>query len=482
MSGTSSIGLYVVSNGAAAQVTFRGLIINRFEGAGIQLQDSENVTIEGCFIGADTTGTVARPNRTGIYGRIVAVQQRNIVIGGNTPAQRNVISGNTSRGIEFFLGFANIIRGNYIGTDKTGQFAIPNGTGIQIFCNSAIIGGPTAAEGNVISGNLGLAWSSTAPTTSSRTTASVWGPTALTPLGNRRGAYLNNSLGFSPAPGNHHVTGNIIAHNTVDGLSIFPNANAPIGNRFLGNSIHSNGELGINLEYDDGVTENDTGDTDTGSNNLQNFPVLTSAISNGAGTTILGTLNSHASSSYRIEFFSNAVNTRQGRTLLGIQNVTTNAAGDATINATVAGICYFGEFVTATATRNVAPLDTSEFSAAVPAVVTQLFVTNTNNSGAGSLRQAILDANSSPDPNQIAFAIPPLNSTVKTISPTSALPTVTQPVAINGLSQAAGLGGGLKIELNGTSAASRPTDSPSRATACWCGAWSSIALAVAAST
>src|SRR5262249_55937217 len=52
-------------------------------------------------------------------------------------------------------------------------------------------------------------------------------------------------------------------------------------------------------------------------------------------------------------------------------------------------------------------------------------VTNTNDSGAGSLRQAILDANATPNvggPDLISFAIP--GSGVQTITPASALPTI----------------------------------------------------------
>ena len=60
-------------------------------------------------------------------------------------------------------------------------------------------------------------------------------------------------------------------------------------------------------------------------------------------------------------------------------------------------------------------------------------VTNTNYSGPGSLRQAILDANASPSSDAIAFSIPGLGP--HTIQPLSALPTITDPVTIDGYTQ-----------------------------------------------
>lgn len=64
-------------------------------------------------------------------------------------------------------------------------------------------------------------------------------------------------------------------------------------------------------------------------------------------------------------------------------------------------------------------------------------VTNTNDSGAGSLRQAILDANAntttSAAPHQITFNIP--GSGVQTIAPTTALPQMIQPTVIDGTTQ-----------------------------------------------
>ena len=60
-------------------------------------------------------------------------------------------------------------------------------------------------------------------------------------------------------------------------------------------------------------------------------------------------------------------------------------------------------------------------------------VTHTGDSGPGSLRQAILDANANPGLNVIDFAIP--EPGVRTIQPLSPLPTITDPVVIDGYTQ-----------------------------------------------
>ena len=76
-------------------------------------------------------------------------------------------------------------------------------------------------------------------------------------------------------------------------------------------------------------------------------------------------------------------------------------------------------------------------------------VTNTNDSGAGSLRQAILDANAAPGPALISFDIP--GSGVQTIAPASALPAITNSVSIDGTSQP-GYAGSPLVVINGASA------------------------------
>jgi hypothetical protein len=85
-------------------------------------------------------------------------------------------------------------------------------------------------------------------------------------------------------------------------------------------------------------------------------------------------------------------------------------------------------------------------------------VTNTNDSGTGSLRQAILDANANAGTDTITFNIP--GTDPHTIKPASALPTITDPVVINGYTQpgaspntnpvGSGINAVLKIELDGS--------------------------------
>ncbi len=77
-------------------------------------------------------------------------------------------------------------------------------------------------------------------------------------------------------------------------------------------------------------------------------------------------------------------------------------------------------------------------------------VTTAANAGAGSLRQAILDANSSAGADVINFAIT-AGGSIKTIQPTSVLPAITETVTIDGTTQT-GYADLPLIVLNGTNA------------------------------
>ncbi len=80
------------------------------------------------------------------------------------------------------------------------------------------------------------------------------------------------------------------------------------------------------------------------------------------------------------------------------------------------------------------PLALAALCLAAPLAAATLTVTNANDSGAGSLRQAILDANASGGPHAIQFAIP--GPGVHTISLLTPLPTITETTTIDGYTQA----------------------------------------------
>jgi hypothetical protein len=115
---------------------------------GIEIWGNNN-TVIGNYVGVDDTGMAAAPNE---YAG-VAISGDGNTIGGNTPEERNIISGNLNSGI-IISGQNTTVSGNYIGPDKSGTAAVANeDAGIKIMGNNNIIGGVASGAGNVISGN-----------------------------------------------------------------------------------------------------------------------------------------------------------------------------------------------------------------------------------------------------------------------------------------------------------------------------------------
>ena len=113
-------------------------------------------TAAGNSIGTNAAGTAALANA--IYGVVISEGASGNVIGGSTTAARNVISGNTAFGIVISDSGsdANLVAGNFIGTNAAGTAAVANGQGGVIITSSAsdnTVGGATASSLNVIAGN-----------------------------------------------------------------------------------------------------------------------------------------------------------------------------------------------------------------------------------------------------------------------------------------------------------------------------------------
>ena len=113
---------------------------------GIEPTTDSGITIEGNKIGTNAAGTAALPNQVGIYADVEPGPDT-LIVGGTTPGSGNLISGNS-----VFGGFGGgIYEGNLIGTDVTGELAIPNQNGLN---HPDVVGGTASrAARNIISGN-----------------------------------------------------------------------------------------------------------------------------------------------------------------------------------------------------------------------------------------------------------------------------------------------------------------------------------------
>ena len=349
-------------------------IISGNGGVGIAIASSDGAIVAGNYIGTDVTGTVALGN--GSVG-IQVTQSNNSRIGTDAngiadAAERNVISGN-SGGILFntFSNVGNVVAGNYIGVDVTGMNALGN-TGVGVSVLGARIG--TNGDGvndnverNVISAN---GFDGVSVRGSGSIIAGNYIGTAAdgtSPMGNgSSGVLLDESASDNVIGGAASGAGNIIAFNGSDGIFLRRGGS---GNAMSQNSIFSNNLLGIDLStiFSAGsVTANDTGDGDTGPNNLQNFPEITSANFDGINTTISGTINSTANTTFTIELFSNTAGDPsgfgEGETFLGTTTSITDAGGDGTWTLVVSGDVT-GLVLSSTATDPAG--NTSEFSQAI---------------------------------------------------------------------------------------------------------------------
>jgi hypothetical protein len=405
----------------ADNCTIRGLAINEFNANGIRITNGTQNRIESNMIGIDAMGNAAIGNG----GDGITVENSTTMMPPNNEITGNVISGNSRHGVNLVATTNhNQIKGNKIGTNAAGTQARGNGdSGIFVNGDNSTIGGSTVADRNLISGNgdygIDISVSAGGTTvqgnyigTDVNGTAGVSGGTN----NNLGGINLNqtdtNTIGGLPVamagqpPGNtiafnrnvgvniagsgstnNQVLGNKIHNNQSDGVRVSVSATA---NRISQNVIFCNGSttpnqcgligdlnLGIDLVGTNGVNLNDPApDMDTGPNNLQNFPEISSATISGGTTRIQGTLRSTPNTTFTLEFFTNSVQDStnpccygEGEHFLTSITRTTDSNGNVNFDFTTnAPIPAGHQFMSATATHDLGNNlgNTSEFAQNVP--------------------------------------------------------------------------------------------------------------------
>ncbi len=275
---TNAVGLQL--DAGASGSTVRGLAINRFTSHGLVLNGTAN-SIEGNFIGIDTTGTNARGNSG--YGILITGADNHI--GGTNTSARNVLSGNGLSGLclNGIAATRNLVQGNYIGTDVTGSFAVSNrNDGITI--NNAP--GNTNGPGNLISGNTNGISLIGANATANFIIGNFIGTdaTGKTAIGNHLyGIYLTNS----PANtiGGTTNAGNLISGNWLHGV-VF---NGSSSNLVLGNLIGlASGGTNALPNQQDGIFINGGQANTVGGGNAATRNVISGNGTNGVAIVLRG--------------------------------------------------------------------------------------------------------------------------------------------------------------------------------------------------
>lgn len=376
----------------------RGLVMNNVQNAYFQIASNGNV-VEGNFIATDASGELF----VGVANYAINISGSNNRLGGTAPAMRNVIAGTADRGVATVLiaGTGNVIQGNYIGVDATGTSSLQSdqptdgimlngsapdtliggseaGAGNVIFATNVVIdvrteaanvtiqgnylgtnasgtaglgagtcisgsfaspnltiGGSAPLAGNVISGcTVGIEFFSVADGLVIQGNKIGTDPSGTLPVSNSSAGILGSSVpgligGTGPGEGN------TIAFNCAAGIELGGAAWT-----VLGNSIFSNSGVGLNTA-------------------LPAFggpatPSITSLSITAGTATVSGTLDAVASTTYRLEFFGNAVcdtsGNGEGRTFLDSEDVGTDVDGHADFGPIDFPVPDGESVVTATAT------------------------------------------------------------------------------------------------------------------------------------
>jgi parallel beta-helix repeat protein len=336
--GTNSSGTGALGNGASGigmqtpNNTIRGNLVSGNHGTGIAATGSSasgNV-VAGNHVGTDASGSYSIANWA---DGILLTNAPNNIVGGTTgvtpggacTGDCNLTSGNGANGIGIWQSAAtgNTVKGNYSGVDNNGRNALPNGDiGFEAQdASNNTIGGLTAAERNVFSGNLGAGVSLTGSGASgNQVIGNYIGPDATGSVGmgnHKMGVNIGSPSGGSNNANNNFIGGtsgvtptgsctgacNIISSNAWNGVYISGSTGG--GNSILGNHIGMSASGGIAM----GNVLDGVGIIDSPNNSIGNSSVSSRNIiaANGAnGVVVIG--NSSGSNRILNNYIGETVN------------------------------------------------------------------------------------------------------------------------------------------------------------------------------
>ena len=321
----------------ASSSELRGLVINGDFNIGIVV-NGDNITVDGNYIGTDITGSYA-PTANFSVGVYIGGGASDNLIGGATPASRNVISGTVSSGISIRGSTTqdNTVRGNYIGVDAQGASAISNPFGIILIDGTH----RNTIQGNVVSGSTstGIRLDGTISTPDSNTIiGNLIGTdaTGVFAISNAVGIWLQNGVTNTTIGGTNASDRNVISGNAIEGIRV--HGAGTTGNTILGNYIGTDisgtvglGNGGSGIEISNSASANTIGGTAPGAGNILSGNTVSGvAFANGAfgnfvegnyiGVDVTGGV-ALANGFSGVRIFSGANNNTIGGTAAGAGNV-----------------------------------------------------------------------------------------------------------------------------------------------------------------
>ena len=460
------------------------------------------VEINGTRIKGPADGLIVAPAAPGSMidgleiasfdGSGIFIDSPDNTVGGTASGAGNILVSNTTAGVSIAPnGIApgqapnNLVLGNLIGTDSGGA-SLGNGVGVIIGSPSNTVGGSTSAAANVIGFNISAG-------------VEITGTNAIDNLllgnfigTNASGANIGSPVGVLDNVGSNTIggssagTANVFGFNTAAGLQIDSNDELVIGNLFGTNSAGTNlgnavgvsisgsanriGEAGapntIGFSAQQGISVL-SGAGNVISQNLYDgtngpaspvqandilssgvVPTLVSAALSGTTLTLQAYETSTTPTQQALEIYLDTPSRRSFQVSTSV-TLSNDPSSPTVLTVTVPGLAI-GDNIIATLTdlNN----GTSAFSAST-LIASAFTVINTNDSGSGSLRAAIIHANLEPG-NTITFAIPtnlatPPGTSTFVITPTSPLPTVTAATTIDGTTESGFLGQAAVVQING---------------------------------
>ncbi|MGB5430021.1 right-handed parallel beta-helix repeat-containing protein, partial [Eudoraea sp.] len=261
-------GDVIITEGSS--VGIRNISVYAGNNAGIRV-DNGSSTISNNLLGVNALGSNAGNINFGVE-----------ITSGTTVVDGNYIGTNTDSGILIDGGTSSIVQNNHINANGDGpcedNITISSGTGIVIQQNLIDNASSLGIDGDGITGNV----------TISENTITSSGQDGGTCGGNieNAGILLDGS--------NSAISNNVIFSNGGPGI-VLAGGNTS-GNLISQNSIYANGTssdaLGIDLDDSDdagdGVSLNESGDSDNGPNGLLNFPLFEIVTTDGANLIIQG--------------------------------------------------------------------------------------------------------------------------------------------------------------------------------------------------